>query len=146
MCTEPAQIIGRLKLLRRIAYCKARGYDWPAVRRLYAAILRAIETREYTWESNFDRFEAMLYTKPPRDRESRDSRPTRDRASTNKIWYCQEWNKPGGCSKVAPHNAWFGTGDSAVRRLVHHVCGTCMIKDKVGCEHVEGQDECPHRD
>ena len=26
-CTEPAQILGRLKLLRRIAYLRLRGYD-----------------------------------------------------------------------------------------------------------------------
>ena len=54
-CTEPAQILGRLRLLRRIAYLKLRGFEWYMVRKMYAAILTSIETGELSWESNFDR-------------------------------------------------------------------------------------------
>ena len=46
-CTDPAQILGRLRLLRQIAYAKLRGYDWPVIRKMYAAILRSIEAREH---------------------------------------------------------------------------------------------------
>ena len=62
-CTEPAQILGRLQLLRRIAYLKLCGIDWSLLRKMYAAILSSIETGEYSWESNFDRFESILYRK-----------------------------------------------------------------------------------
>ena len=62
-CTDPAQILGRLRLLRRIAYLKLRGYEWHLIRKMYAAILTPIETKEYSWESNFDRFETILYRK-----------------------------------------------------------------------------------
>ena len=65
MGTEPAQILGRLRLLRRMAYAKLRGYEWPLIRKMYAAILRSIETKEHTWDSNFDRFEAILYRRAP---------------------------------------------------------------------------------
>ena len=51
MCTEPA---GRLRLIRRMAYAKLRGYDWPLIRKMYAAILTSIEARENTWGSSFD--------------------------------------------------------------------------------------------
>ena len=60
-CTEPAQILGRLKLLRRIAYLKLRGYEWSLLRKMYVAILSSIETRENSWDSNFDHFETILY-------------------------------------------------------------------------------------
>ena len=53
-CADPAQILGRLRLLRRISYLKLRGYEWPLIRKMYAAILTSIETKEYSWESNFD--------------------------------------------------------------------------------------------
>ena len=56
MCPEPAEILGRLRLLRRIAYLHLRGVDWHLLRKMYGAILSSIETREYSWESNFDRF------------------------------------------------------------------------------------------
>ena len=46
MCSEPAQILGRLRLLRRISYLKLRGYDWPMLRKMYAAILSSIEMGE----------------------------------------------------------------------------------------------------
>ena len=53
-CTDPAEILGRLRLLRRTACLKLRGYDWNLIRKMYAAILTSIETMEYSWESNFD--------------------------------------------------------------------------------------------
>ena len=56
-CMDPAQILGRLRLLHRIAYLKLRGYERHLLRKMYAAILTSIETKEYSWESNFDRFE-----------------------------------------------------------------------------------------
>ena len=62
-CMEPAEILGRLRLLRRMAYLKLRGYEWNLIRKMYAAILTSIETKEYSWESNFDRFETILYRK-----------------------------------------------------------------------------------
>ena len=38
-CSDPAQILGRLRLLRRIAYLKLRGIEWHLLRKMYAAIL-----------------------------------------------------------------------------------------------------------
>ena len=60
-CSEPAEILGRLRLLHRLAYLKLRGYEWNLIRKMYAAILTSIETKEYSWESNFDQFETILY-------------------------------------------------------------------------------------
>ena len=105
-CTDPAQILGRLKLLRRIAYLKLRGYDWHLIRRMYAAILTSIETAELSWESNFDRFENILYRRIPHegrntDREDkkktgRDSAETtigqRDALSPAHTSYGREWD------------------------------------------------------
>ena len=52
LCTEPSQILGRLRLLRCMAYAKLRGYDWHLIRKMYAVILTSIEARENTWDSN----------------------------------------------------------------------------------------------
>ena len=43
-CSEPAEILGRLRLLRQIAYLKLRGIEWPLLRKMYVAILSSIET------------------------------------------------------------------------------------------------------
>ena len=141
-CTEPAQILGRLRLLRRMAYAKLRGYDWPVIRKMYAAILRSIEAKEYSWSDNFDRFESILY------RRSQYSGSTRIRApdkEPQKKWFCRDWNKQEGCTKQAPHKAWFGTGPNAVARTVVHICAACYMKDRSARDHPETHESCPHK-
>ena len=129
-CTDPAEILGRLRLLRRIAYMKLRGYEWPLIRKMYAAILTSIETKEYSWESNFDRFETILYRKMWSDtRTHHDNRnPERDVAGRKR--FCRDYNKVEGCPKNSPHAAWFGCGPTAVKRTVYHFCAACLIRDK----------------
>ena len=114
-CTDPAQILGRLKLLRRMAYLRLRGYAWHMVRKMYAAILTSIETREYSWESNFDRFETILYCKKStfeqRSQPEARNGPDKDgRTETSRKRYCRDYNRPEGCPKNSPHPAWFGAG------------------------------------
>ena len=134
LCTEPAQIFGRLKLIRRIAYAKLRGYEWHLIRKMYAAILTSIEARENTWESNFDRFENILYRrlhKNPKDKEV-------------KKWYCRDYNRPEGCSRQSPHKA--PVGAAGIIKTVLHICAACWMKDKAEKKHPEGHETCPHRD
>ena len=142
LCTELGQILGRLRLLRCMAYLKLRGYEWKLLRKMYAAILMAIERGEYTWESNFDRFETILYN---RAFMKQRSGPPREKFQEKKIWYCRDYNREG-CNKNSPHQAWFGSGSSAVKRQVIHACATCLLRDKTPKDHPEGHQSCPHRD
>ena len=140
-CSEPAQILGRLRLLRRIAYLKLLGIEWPLLRKMYAAILSSIETREYSWESNFDRFESIFYRRVITDRTTdRDHRQQDGRKR-----FCRDYNKPEGCSRNSPHTVWFGSGPVATKRMVYHSCAACLIRDKTPREHPEGHADCPHR-
>ena len=142
--TEPVEILGRLRLLRRIAYLKLRGIEWALLRKMYAAILSSIETREYSWESNFDRFESILYrrllTDRPGEKETREYKPQEG-------WkrFCRDYNKPEGCPRNLPHQAWFGSEPNATKRTVYHYCAACLIRDKSTREHPEGHADCPHR-
>ena len=143
MCTELAQIIGRLRLLRRIAYLKLRGMEWPLLRKMYAAILSSIETREYSWESNFDRFKSILYRKALTE-ATRNNERDRDHKQEGRKRYCRYYNREG-CPKNSPHTVWMGTGPSAVKRTVFHCCAACLIRDRSFREHPEGHQDCPHR-
>ena len=139
-CTEPAQILSRLRLLRRMAYAKLRGYDWPLIRKMYSAILTSIEARENTWESNFDRFESILYRRSYNQPQT--NRATRER--NDKKWFCRDYNKPEGCNKQSPHKAAVGAG--GILRTVIHICAPCYLRDKAERRHPEGHDSCPHKD
>ena len=146
-CTEPAQILGRLKLLKRIAYLKLRGFEWPMLRRMYAAILTSIETGEYSWESNFDRFKTTLYSKAMLDQKG-PSHAIGDKSRNEpaRRRFCRDYNRPEGCPKPSPHTIWSGSGHNATKKLVYHYCGSCLLKGKVCNEHPEGHPECPYRD
>ena len=144
-CTDPAQILGRLCLLRRISYLKLRGYEWPVLRKMYAAILTSIETREYSWESNFDRFETILYCRTWGNNRPQNEAKATDRESSGRKRFCRDYYKPEGCPKSSPHPAWFGSGPSAVKRTVYHYCASCLIRDKQPREHPEGHPDCPHK-
>ena len=110
------------------------------IRKMYAAILRSIETLEYNWDSNFDRFESILY----RHVQGRAKTEKEDRQV--KKWYCREYNKPEGCNKNSPHKAWIGTGANAQSKMVIHMCAACWMREKMHREHPEGSDGCPHWD
>ena len=86
---------------------------------MYAAILSSIETREYSWKSNFDRFESILYRKVLADRgvEHKEHRNQEGRKR-----FCRDYNEPEGCPKSSPHSVWFGSGPSATRKMVYHCC------------------------
>ena len=120
LCTEPAQILGRLRLLRRMAYAKLRGYDWILIRKMYAAIVTSIEAGENTWESGFDRFESILYKRIP-------GRTPKERTEIKK-WYCREFNRAEGCTKQSPHKGQVGA--AGITRTVLHMCAACWMKDK----------------
>ena len=130
-CTDPAEILGRLRLLRRITYLKLRGYECPLLRKMYAAILTSIETKEYSWESNLECFETILYRRVAMDSKIQhgDNKPN-DRDQEGRKRYCRDYNKPEGCPRNSPHTVWLGTSSSAVKRLVYHYCTACLVRDK----------------
>ena len=136
-CADQAKILGQIRLLRRIAYLKLRGYEWHLIRKMYAAILTSIETREYSWESNFDRFETILYR-----RTAMENCPQQQEGRKR---FCRDYNKEG-CPKNSPHTVWVGNGPSETKRLVYHFCAACLIRDRQQREHPEGHQDCPHRD
>ena len=80
---------------------------------MYAAILSSIETREYSWESNFDRFESILYRRVLTDRVQ--DKEHKDQWSEGRKRFCRDYNKPEGCPKNSPHPVWMGTGTAATK-------------------------------
>ena len=114
---------------------------------MYAAILTSIKTKEYSWESNFDRFETILYRKAwvePKNHHP-EGRPY-NRESGGRRRFCRDFNRPEGCPRNSPHTVWIGNGPSAVKRTVYHYCAACLIRDKEQRDHPEGHQDCPHKD
>ena len=114
---------------------------------MYAAILTSIETKDYSWESNFDRFETILYRRAPMETRAHHTETrSNDKEQGGRKRYCREYNRPEGCPKNSPHTTWFGNGPTAVKRTVYHYCAACLVRDRQHKEHPEGHPECPHKD
>ena len=114
---------------------------------MYAAILTSIETKEYSWESNFDRFETILYRRTwVETRHHNNEHKQGDRDSSGRKRYCRDFNHPEGCPKNSPHPVWIGNGPAATKKMVYHYCAACLIRDKQQKEHPEGHPDCPHKD
>ena len=85
---------------------------------MYAAVLTSIQTREYSWESNFDRFESILYRRamtewvPDKEREHRHQEGQKR--------FCRDYNRPEGCNKPSLHPVWFGNGPGSTKRMAYH--------------------------
>ena len=113
---------------------------------MYAAILTSIETAEHSLESNFDRFETILYSRAMMSSKAHtDKEECREQKGETRKRFRRDYNRPEGCPKNSPHLIWTGSGQNAVKKLVYHYCAPCLIRDKLPKEHPEGHPECPHR-
>ena len=112
---------------------------------MYAAILTSIETKEYSWESNFERFETILYRRVAMDNKGHQAEARKDRDQGRKR-FCRDYNRPEGCPRNSPHTAWMGMGPTATKRTVYHYCTPCLTRDRQQREHPEGHPDCPHKD
>ena len=104
------------------------------------AILTSIETGEYSWESNFNRFESILYRRVLTDRMGE-----REPRQEGRKRFCRDFNKLEGCPRNSPHAVCVGSGPSATKKTVYHCCAACIIRDRVARDHPEGHNDCPHR-
>ena len=113
---------------------------------MYAAIVTSIETAKYSWESNFNRFENMLYCRTMiENKQQMDREDRREQKPEGRKRFCRDYNRPEGCPKGSPHVVWMGSGHNAVKKLVYHYCALCLIRDKLPKEHPEGHPDCPHK-
>ena len=115
------KLIGRLKILSKIAYLYDQCRDWEKARSAYFAILSSIEEGESTWWSSFGHYDMMC---PPRVEEQHSRadlrQPPRVKPTPKKDFYCREFQK-GECSLTTPHKSWIKNS----YETVDHFCGIC---------------------
>ena len=134
---DPNEVRGRLNLLIRISYLKQKGFTWPNLRELYAAIVGHIERHESTWISDWRDIEDMVLD------TVRQGDPTSGAATRQKkteVWFCRNFNRQEGCQLPSPHEANVGKR----RRQVRHICAKCWSVDHEARNHGEHETCCPH--
>ena len=132
------ELIGRLRILSKIAYMYNQCQDWEKARNAYFAILSSIEEGESYWTSSFGHYDIMC---PPR---SEDGQKGEGKAlvkiKTKKDFFCREYQK-AECQLNAPHRSWIKNS----YENVEHYCAVCY-KLKLGkLSHVPHSEGCSAR-
>ena len=111
-----------------------------------AALDKLKQAREEQGRKHAEKLATLQAVNTASQEEKNPQKGTRvEREQPQKKWFCRDWNKSEGCSKQAPHKAWFGTGTNAVSRTVLHICAACYMKERAVREHPETSEACPHK-
>ena len=136
--------MGRLHLLKQLAYWKLHSGNLSKVQQLYMAVVRAIEDGESSWSSNHQLLEVLVMGDQPRV-VHKSSKPVfeanTESKESRKVLFFKRYQL-NECQAELKNNAHWGTlrGKS---RLLHHVCATCPLKHKKSEYHHEKTSECP---
>ena len=135
--------LGRLNLLNRLSVLRNKGYPWPKLRNLYAAVVREIKMHNIMWCDDWRHIEDAVID--PSDwviSKVGDKQPDKKKdKEAREEWFCRNFNKPEGCQLSAPHEALVGR--PAHWRQVKHFCAACYIQKKEINNHSEASSECP---
>lgn len=142
------EIIGRTKLLKRIAYF-TELYEWKGLKKLYAHIIRQIENGLADWPKDFGEVETPLLIKYVKndvkgrksgDKFSEYKKNPKKEEST--VFYCSRFQRKK-CSHTSSHYGKI----KGVERFLQHICATCTCyrEDNKKVFHPECSDNCPHQ-
>jgi len=151
---QPSQveIKGRLNLLRTMSHLLG-CYPWPAVRNVYASVLREIEQGKLDWSSDINTtMHFSLITCPGKastpqvvdsrvEKQGRSSSGKKGSGAGNdsRVWFCAEYQKNQCAHKEAHRGELYGK-----QVVVQHVCAKCLLKDRRELKHPDSSAACPH--
>ena len=137
------QRMGRIKLLRQLAYWKVRTADFSRVKKLYAAIVSRIEQGKAKWDSDFELMEIMVMGDTGNGGQKSSFGGNKPNKSDSKnTYFCKKF-QTGECSQSLKNNGHTGQLGSRTVFMVH-ICAACWLKDKKQERHPEKSDTCPH--
>ena len=137
------QAMGRLHLLKQLAYWELCSGNLHKVHQLYMAMVRAIEEGESSWSSNFQLLEVLVMGDQTRvaHKSSKQVFETNTESKESKnVLFCKKYQL-NECQVKLKNNTHWGTlgGKSG---LLHHMCATCLLKCKKSKHHHEKPSEC----
>jgi len=135
--------IERMKFLKEIIF-NAEHFEWSALLRLHAAVLREIELGNMDWGESHSHMTQLILTPYPKLRQSRSNDkteiPLKDR-KTPQVWYCKDYNG-ATCSLHDKDPFKMNNGSSVEAR---HVCAKCYMETKQMLHHASSSSECPRK-
>ena len=138
------QAIGRLHLLKQLAYWKLCSGNLQKVLQLHMAVVRAIEEGESSWSSNFQLLEVLVMADQTRVAH-KSSKPVFDTHTesndSKEVLFCKKYQLNECQADLNNNTHWATLG--AKSHLLHHMCATCLLKYKKLEHHHEKTSDCP---
>ena len=135
--------MGRLPLLKQLAYWKLHLGNLRKVCQLYMAMVRAIEEGESSWSSNFQLLEVLVMGDQTRVAH-KSSKPVfetnTESKESKKVLFCKKYQLNEYQADLKNNAHWSSLRGKSC--LLHHMCATCLLKCKKSEHHHEKTSEC----
>ena len=119
----------------------AKSYKFSAILTLHEEMIVQVHLGNKTWYSDHAALVAQIVIPHPLVTDER--KPKWDKGVDKKfIYFCGEFNSEEGCTEPDRHKMLF-KGETVT---AHHICASCLIRDKKQRPHAEGEDGCPYRE
>jgi hypothetical protein len=139
--TGESETNARMDLLTEIIF-NAEHFEWSALLRLHAAVLREIEIGNLKWGESYAHMSQLILAPFPKRKTPQF--PTNDRFKgdrSKKLWYCKDYNTTS-CSLADKHIITLSNGNSVEAR---HICSKCYYDAKEQLSHSSKSTDCPRK-
>ena len=139
--TGESETNARMEFLTDLIF-NAEHFEWSALLRLHAAVLREIETGNLKWGESYSHMTQLILTPFPKRKTPTNDRFKGDRGKAlGKLWYCKDYNTTS-CSLPDKHAIMLSNGNSVEAR---HICAKCYFDAKEQLSHSSKSDDCPRK-
>ena len=118
----------------------AEHFQWTAILRLHAAVLREVEMGNLKWGDSYSHMSQLILTPFPKER-SNHVKGDRTHSGTPRLWYCKDFNQ-ATCTLPDKHLITLSNGNSVEAR---HFCSKCYTEAKEQANHACNSDDCPRK-
>lgn len=137
--TSESETNARMDLLNEIIF-NAEHFEWSALLRLHAAVLREVEIGNLKWGESYVHMSQLILAPFPK-RKAYNTRDNNSERSRDKLWYCKDYNTTS-CSLPDKHTITLPNGNCVE---ACHICSTCYYESKEQANHSSKSDDCPRK-
>jgi hypothetical protein len=137
---DAEEVQGRLSWLSHLL-TYAKSYKFSAILTLHEEMIHQVHFGERTWFDDHASLVAQIVIPHPLSFDDKKGKSDKSDKSKGFTYFCGKFNSEDGCDEQDRHKMFF-KGEYVT---AHHVCSSCLVKDKKQFNHSRMSDICPHK-
>ena len=134
------EVQGRLFWLSNLL-TYAKSYKFSAILTLHEEMIVQVHRGQRTWYTDHASLAAQIVIPHPIVVEEKKAWKGDKNNDKKFTYFCGKYNSAEGCTESDRHSMNF-KGETVT---AHHICASCLIRDKKQKSHPQGGDDCPYR-